>query len=62
MNALAVSNTTQSKLRTSAETSGRIVATDVRAPGYEAEREAGGEMLITLDPRAASHAVRGREL
>ena len=29
---------------------GLIVATDVRAPGYEAERDAGVEMLTTLEP------------
>jgi len=31
---------------------GLIVATDVRAPGYEAERDAGVEMLTMLEPRA----------
>ena len=31
---------------------GLIVATDVRAPGYEAERDAGVEMLTTLEPQA----------
>jgi transposase len=31
---------------------GLIVATDVRPPGYEAERDAGVEMLTTLEPRA----------
>jgi transposase len=31
---------------------GLIVATDVRAPGYHAERDAGVEMLTTLEPRA----------
>lgn len=31
---------------------GLIVATDVRAPGYESERDAALEMLTTLDPRA----------
>jgi len=29
-----------------------IVATDVRAPGHDAERDAAVEMLTTLDPRA----------
>jgi hypothetical protein len=31
---------------------GLIVATDVRAPSYEAERDAGVEMLTTPEPRA----------
>jgi len=31
---------------------GLIVATDVRSPGYEAERDAAVEMLTTLEPRA----------
>jgi transposase len=31
---------------------GLIVATDVRPPGYHAERDAGVEMLTTLEPRA----------
>ncbi|MGH7631142.1 MAG: IS5 family transposase [Gemmatimonadales bacterium] len=31
---------------------GLVVATDVRPPGYEAEREAAAAMLTTLDPRA----------
>lgn len=31
---------------------GLIVATDVRPPAYEAERDAGVEMLVTLEPRA----------
>ena len=31
---------------------GLIVATDVRAPGHDAERDAAVEMLTTLDPRA----------
>jgi DDE family transposase len=31
---------------------GLIVATDVRPPAYEAERDAGVEMLDTLEPRA----------
>src|SRR5439155_17379231 len=31
---------------------GLIVATDVRPPAYEAEREAALEMLTTLEPRA----------
>lgn len=31
---------------------GLIVATDVRAPGYTAERDAAVEMLTTLEPRA----------
>ena len=31
---------------------GRIVATDVRPPAYEAERDAAVEMLTTLEPRA----------
>lgn len=31
---------------------GLVVATDVRSPGYHAEREAGVEMLTTLEPRA----------
>lgn len=31
---------------------GLIVATDVRAPGYDAERDAALEMLTTLEPRA----------
>ena len=31
---------------------GLIVATDVRPPGYEAERDAAVEMLTTLEPRA----------
>ena len=31
---------------------GLIVATDVRPPAYEAERDAGVEMLTTLEPRA----------
>lgn len=31
---------------------GLIVATDVRSPAYEAEREAAVEMLTTLEPRA----------
>lgn len=31
---------------------GLIVATDVRAPGYDRERDAALEMLTTLDPRA----------
>jgi transposase len=31
---------------------GLIVATDVRAPAYEAERDAAVEMLTTLEPRA----------
>jgi len=31
---------------------GLIVATDVRAPGYDAERDAAVEMVTTLEPRA----------
>src|SRR5687768_9373192 len=31
---------------------GLVVATDVRSPGHAAEREAGVEMLTTLEPRA----------
>jgi transposase len=36
---------------------GLIVSTDVRAPGYTAEREAGVEMLTTLEPRARRRTV-----
>ena len=36
---------------------GLIVATDVRPPGYEAERDAGVEMLTTLEPRACRRTV-----
>jgi hypothetical protein len=31
---------------------GLVVATDVRSPGYDAERDAAVEMLTTLEPRA----------
>ena len=36
---------------------GLIVATDVRPPAHEAEREAGVEMLTTLEPRARRRTV-----
>ena len=36
---------------------GLIVATDVRAPGYEAERDAAVEMLSALEPRATRRTV-----
>lgn len=36
---------------------GLIVATDVRPPGYEAERDAAVEMLTTLEPRARRRTV-----
>lgn len=37
---------------------GLIVATDVRAPGYDAERDAGVEMLTTLEPHADGRTTR----
>lgn len=36
---------------------GLIVATDVRAPGYDAERDAGVEMLTTLPPCARRRTI-----
>jgi hypothetical protein len=36
---------------------GLVVATDVRPPAYPAEREAGVEMLMTLEPRARRRTV-----
>ena len=36
---------------------GLIVATDVRAPGYDAERDAAVEMLSALEPHAARRTV-----
>ena len=36
---------------------GLIVVTDVRPPGYEAERDAAVEMLTTLEPRARRRTV-----
>jgi len=38
---------------------GLIVSTDTRAPGYEAERDAGVEMLSTLAPRRQRRTVGG---
>ena len=38
---------------------GLIVATDVRPPAYEAERDAGVEMLTTLEPRARRRTLGG---
>jgi transposase len=38
---------------------GLIVATDVRAPAYEAERDAGVEMLNTLEPRTRRRTLGG---
>ncbi len=38
---------------------GLVVATDVRPPGYDAERDAALEMLTTLDPRARRRTVGG---
>jgi hypothetical protein len=38
---------------------GLIVATDVRPPAYEAEREVGVEMLTTLEPRARRRTLGG---
>ena len=38
---------------------GLIVATDVRAPGYEAERDAAVEMLTTLEPRTRRRTMGG---
>ena len=34
-----------------------MVATDVRAPGYHAERDAALEMLTTLEPRAGQRTL-----
>ena len=36
-----------------------IVATDVRSPAHEAEREAAVEMLTTLEPRARRRTLGG---
>jgi len=38
---------------------GLIVATDVRSPAYEAERDAGVELLTTLEPRARRRTLGG---
>lgn len=38
---------------------GLIVATDVRPPAYEAEREAGIEMLMTLEPHSGRRTLGG---
>lgn len=38
---------------------GLIVATDVRAPAYAAERDAGVELLSTLEPRARRRTLGG---
>ena len=38
---------------------GLIVATDVRAPAYDAERDAGVELLTTLEPRARRRTIGG---
>ena len=38
---------------------GLIVATDVRAPGYDAERDAAVEMLTTLEPRKRRRTMGG---
>lgn len=38
---------------------GLIVATDVRPPAYEAERDAGVEMVTTLEPRARRRTIGG---
>jgi transposase len=36
---------------------GLIIGTDVRPPGYTAEREAGVEMLMTLEPRTRRRSI-----